>query len=164
VITANERRKNVISTKIIRSLGGDLHGKKVAVLGLAFKANTDDMRDSPALAVIPTLVEAGAKVQTYDPEATKNAQTMLKSSEISWEESIEACLKGVDAAVILTEWAEFADIDWRAQKSNMGNPCVIDYRNLFSPEEMEAAGIEYISVGRVSKKDSPKKPAAQAVS
>lgn len=146
VIDANEARKRRMSNKIIDALGGDLTGKTIAVLGLAFKPNTDDMRDAPSLTIIPRLQDKGAAIQAYDPEAMDEAKSLL--NDVTYTPSPYACLKGADALVIITEWDEFRALDLARVKSTLKGPDVIDLRNIYRPDVMREAGFTYTSVGR----------------
>lgn len=146
VIDANEARKRRMAHKIIDALGGDLTGKTIAVLGLAFKPNTDDMRDAPSLTIIPRLQDKGATIRAYDPEAMEEAKALLR--DVTYMEGPYACLEGADALVIITEWDEFRALDLRRVKAALSEPDVIDLRNIYRPETMLNAGFNYTSVGR----------------
>ncbi len=146
VIDANEARKRRMAHKIIDALGGDLTGKTIAVLGLAFKPNTDDMRDAPSLTIIPRLQDKGATIRAYDPEAMEEAKDLLR--DVTYMEGPYSCLEGADALVIITEWDEFRALDLRRVKAALSEPDVIDLRNIYRPETMQNAGFNYTSVGR----------------
>lgn len=146
VIDANEARKRRMAHKIIDALGGDLTGKTIAVLGLAFKPNTDDMRDAPSLTIIPRLQDKGATIRAYDPEAMEEAKALLR--DVTYMEGPYSCLEGADALVIITEWDEFRALDLRRVKAALSEPDVIDLRNIYRPETMQNAGFNYTSVGR----------------
>lgn len=146
VIDANEARKRRMAHKIIDALGGDLTGKTIAVLGLAFKPNTDDMRDAPSLTIIPRLQDKGAIIRAYDPEAMEEAKALLR--DVTYMEGPYSCLEGADALVIITEWDEFRALDLRRVKAALTKPDVIDLRNIYRPETMQNAGFNYTSVGR----------------
>lgn len=146
VIDANEARKRRMAHKIIDALGGDLTGKTIAVLGLAFKPNTDDMRDAPSLTIIPRLQDKGAIIRAYDPEAMEEAKALLR--DVTYMEGPYTCLEGADALVIITEWDEFRALDLRRVKAALSEPDVIDLRNIYRPETMLNAGFNYTSVGR----------------
>jgi len=124
----------------------DVAGKTIAVLGLAFKPNTDDLRESPSLKLISLLQNNNAKVKAFDPQAIENAKKVLSKVELF--EDIYECIKEADAAVILTEWEEVKKIEWQKAKGLMKNPIVIDGRNIFDPESMKKAGFSYDSIGR----------------
>jgi UDPglucose 6-dehydrogenase len=146
VVVSNDARKHAMAQKIIRAVGGDARGKTIAVLGLTFKPNTDDMRESPALDIVPALLAAGAKVRAYDPEGMNEARKLL--SGLDYADGIEAAMAGADCLVILTEWNQFRALDTDAIKSALRAPVVVDLRNVFRPEDMTAAGIRYFSIGR----------------
>jgi UDPglucose 6-dehydrogenase len=148
VAALNEQRKAAMATKIIAACGGDIQGKKIAVLGLTFKPNTDDMRDSPSLVIIPALQAAGARITAFDPKGMLEAKHLLK--DIEWYDSSYAAMHGADALVILTEWNEFRALDLIKVKSLLNQPIVIDLRNIYKPTEMQALGFEYTSIGRPS--------------
>ena len=148
VVEANATRKARMAEKVIEACGGSLAGKTVAVLGLTFKPNTDDMRESASLEVIPALKRAGAAVRAFDPEGMPEAKRLLDG--VVWCESAYATLEGADALAILTEWNEFRALDLKRMKSLLKAPVVIDYRNIYRPEEMAAAGFRYTSLGRPS--------------
>jgi UDPglucose 6-dehydrogenase len=150
VIRANERHKQLMVRKIRSALGGSLEGRRPGVLGLAFKANTDDMRDAPSLTILPQLIADGAIVHAYDPIAAAQARLMLP--DISLSDSIEATIAGCDAAIILTEWSSFRSIDWPALIPTMRRPLIIDLRNIYEPEEMDELGVEYLPLGRRPRK------------
>jgi UDPglucose 6-dehydrogenase len=149
VIKSNDKRKYAMADKIIKAAGGSVAGKTIAVLGLAFKANTDDMRESASLYIVPELIKQGAKIQTYDPEAFSQAKGMLPQAEITWCNSTVEALDNADIATIVTEWDEFADVqllDTIVEK--LANPVLVDLRNLFHPDRVKARGIAYHSIGR----------------
>ncbi len=148
VVEANATRKARMAEKVIEACGGSLAGKTVAVLGLTFKPNTDDMRESASLEVIPALKRAGAAVRAFDPEGMPEAKRLLDG--VVWCDSAYATLEGADALAILTEWNEFRALDLKRVKSLLKAPVVIDYRNIYRPEEMAAAGFRYPSLGRPS--------------
>jgi UDPglucose 6-dehydrogenase len=150
VIRANERHKQMMVRKIRSALGGSLEGRRLGVLGLSFKANTDDMRDAPSLTILPQLIADGATIQAYDPIAATQARMMLP--DISLADSIEATIAGADAAIILTEWSRFRSIDWHSLLPTMRRPLIIDLRNIYEPEEMDELGVEYLPLGRRSRK------------
>ena len=146
VVDANEARKRRMANKVIDALGGDLTGKTIAVLGLAFKPNTDDMRDAPSLTIIPRLQDKGAAIRAYDPEAMDEAKELLK--DINYTDGPYPCIDGADALVIITEWDEFRALNMTRVKTALAAPNVIDLRNIYQPETMRAAGFNYTSVGR----------------
>jgi UDPglucose 6-dehydrogenase len=146
VIDINEHRKRRMAEKIIAASGGDVRGKTVAVLGLTFKPNTDDMRDSPSLVIVPALQEAGASIRAFDPEGMAEAKKLLPG--VTWCASPYEATEGADAVTILTEWNEFRGLDIGRLKAAMKRKLIVDLRNIYSPAEMAAHGIDYVSVGR----------------
>jgi UDPglucose 6-dehydrogenase len=148
VIRANDRHKQLMVRKIRMALGGDLAGCRIAVLGLAFKANTDDMRNAPALTIVAQLLAEGAEVQAFDPAAAKQAAQLLP--DVRLMESIADAVRGVDAAVILTEWSAFRSIAWPQLAATMRRPLLIDLRNICEPKDIVNQGMEYIPIGRPS--------------
>lgn len=146
VVDANEARKRRMANKIIDALGGDLTGKTIAVLGLAFKPNTDDMRDAPSLTIIPRLQDKGASIRAYDPESMDEAKELL--NDVTYIDGPYPCIDGADALVIITEWDEFRALDMRRVKAALNTPNVIDLRNIYEPDRMRAAEFNYTSIGR----------------
>ncbi len=146
VIGVNERQHQRMIEKIVSCLDGDAQGKTVGVLGLSFKPETDDMRDSPALAIIRGLQERGARVQAFDPQAMEGARKELPDLTLCGD-SYEAC-RGADVLVIVTEWNQFRMLDLERVKSLLARPVVVDLRNIYDPGPMRAAGFEYVCVGR----------------
>ncbi len=146
VIAANKERKQRMADKIIAACGGNLQGQTIAVLGVTFKPNTDDMRDAPSLDIVPLLQEAGAKIRAYDPEGMQHARTML--SDVEWGEDAYGIMEGATALVILTEWNAFRMLDMGQVKSLLTRPLIIDLRNIYTLDEMERAAVTYHSVGR----------------
>ncbi|MEE9290862.1 MAG: UDP-glucose/GDP-mannose dehydrogenase family protein [Alphaproteobacteria bacterium] len=147
VISANDARKHAMVDKVISALdGGEARGKTIGVLGLTFKPNTDDMRESPALDIVPGLIKAGAAIRAYDPKGMEEARRLIDGLETV--ATAEEAIEGTDAVVIITEWNEFRSLDPAAMAAAMVHPLVVDLRNLFSPEEMKEAGIRYVCVGR----------------
>ncbi len=149
VMETNELQKERLSEKIHRYFGGRLEGKKIAVWGLAFKPNTDDIREAPALTIIRSLLEMGASIQVYDPEAMANVKKILGES-ISYAENEYEALQGADALAIVTEWTVFRNPDFDQMKSLMHAPVIFDGRNVYDVAEMEALGFVYDSIGRKS--------------
>jgi len=145
-IAVNDRRKKQMASRIIAACGGKVSGKTIAILGVTFKPNTDDMRDSVSLDIIPALQEAGATVNAYDPEGMNEAKKLL--SNVSWRKDAYDAMQGADAVAILTEWNEFRSLDMEKTKSLLKSPVIIDLRNIYKPEEMRAAGFNYTSIGR----------------
>lgn len=147
VVKSNDGRKQAMAKKVIQALQGNPgQSKTVAVLGLTFKPNTDDMRDAPSLTILPDLQEAGITIQAYDPVGCEEAKKHL--SNITWAKSAYDAMIGADAVLILTEWNEFRALDFRKMASLLSYPLLIDLRNIYRPEEMIAAGFDYVSIGR----------------
>jgi UDPglucose 6-dehydrogenase len=146
VIDVNEKRKRRMADKVIAQCGGSVQGKTIAILGLTFKPNTDDMRDAPSLEIVPALLEAGAKVCAYDPQGMEEAKKLLNG--IEYAENAYDAMTGADALVIVTEWNAFRALDLTRVKSLLKSPVMIDLRNIYNPDEMIAAGFIYTSVGR----------------
>jgi UDPglucose 6-dehydrogenase len=146
VAQSNDNRKRAMGRKVIAAMGGDARGKKVAVLGLTFKPNTDDMRDSPAIAIIQTLQDAGAQVAAFDPEGVEQAKLVLQN--VDYVDSPYAALEGSDAMVLVTEWDAFRALDLARVKALLKQPVVVDLRNVYRPEEMARHGLSYSGIGR----------------
>lgn len=145
-ISVNDNRKRAMGRKVIAAAGGDIRGKKVAVLGLTFKPNTDDMRDSPAITVIQTLQDAGAKVTAYDPEGMANAKPLIEG--IDYALGPYEAAQDAEALVIVTEWNQFRALDLARLKSTMKSPVLVDLRNIYRADEVTAHGFSYSSIGR----------------
>ncbi len=146
VVKANERRKKKMADKVIKALNHQVSGKKISILGLAFKPNTDDMRYAPSLDIIPALQKAGAEIHAYDPIAMEEAKKYLKN--IKFFNDLYSSLEQADALVIITEWDNFRAMDLNRIKNLMRTPVIIDLRNIYSIEEMKNKGFEYTSIGR----------------
>ncbi len=153
VIAVNEDRKAHMADKIIDVLGGSLRGKKIGILGVAFKPNTDDMRDAPSLTIIPILQQAGAKISATDPEAMEPAKEMME--DVTWCKDAYEVAKDCDALVIITEWNEFRALDLDRIGEAMKQKCIVDLRNVYKIPEMQEKDFHYVSIGR--KEVSPKK-------
>jgi UDPglucose 6-dehydrogenase len=145
-VKVNDLRKKAMAGRVVDALDGDVNGKTIAVLGLAFKPNTDDMRDAPALDIIPALQAMGAKIQAFDPEAMHEAEKLL--SDIDFKTGPYEALDGADAMVLITEWDRFRALDLDRVKALLKTPVVVDLRNVYSPEQVRAAGLRYSSIGR----------------
>ena len=145
-VAVNEERKVEMAERVVRVLGGDVSGKRIAVLGLAFKPNTDDMRDAPAIPIIKTLVDRGAEVSAYDPVAREQAEQTLGGIEFA--EDAYAAASGADAVVIVTEWDEFRALDLDKIAASLKGKVLVDLRNVYDREEAEGAGLAYFGVGR----------------
>ncbi|WP_020592704.1 UDP-glucose dehydrogenase family protein [Kiloniella laminariae] len=146
VISYNAARKRKMADKIIAHCGGSVAGKKIAVLGLTFKPNTDDMRDSPSLDIIPILQAQGATISAYDPEGMEEAKKLL--SDVTYCSGAYQTMDGADALVIVTEWNEFRRLDLDKVKALLAAPLIVDLRNIYSPAEMAEDGFDYLSIGR----------------
>jgi UDPglucose 6-dehydrogenase len=147
-INVNEMRKRKMVRKIVDAMGGSVAGKTIAVLGVTFKPNTDDMRDAPSLVVIPSLKGEGAILRAYDPEGQKEAEKLLP--EVTWTADPYEAMEGADAVVVLTEWNEFRGLDLDRVRSVVAHPLIIDLRNIFNPAEVAQRGFSYTSIGRPS--------------
>ncbi|NBW08851.1 MAG: UDP-glucose/GDP-mannose dehydrogenase family protein [Caulobacteraceae bacterium] len=145
-VAVNDARKKAMAGRVEKALDGDLKGKTVAVLGLTFKPNTDDMRDAPSLDVVPALIAAGATVQAFDPEGMHEAGKMLTG--VDFKEDPYAAITGADVLVILTEWDQFRALDLDKVKLLLKTPTVVDLRNVYRPDDMRARGFKYSSIGR----------------
>ncbi len=146
VVAVNDQRKRSMARKVVAACGGSLRGKTVAVLGLTFKPNTDDMRDAPALALISALQDGGARVRAYDPEGMEAARGMTEG--IAFASDPYACAEGADALVIVTEWDAFRALDLDRIKTLMRAPVLVDLRNIYPPEEVLRHGFTHTAVGR----------------
>jgi UDPglucose 6-dehydrogenase len=146
VLRVNEARKRRMADRIAAACGGSVSGKILAVLGLTFKPNTDDMRDSPSLAILPALHAAGARVRAFDPEGIEEARKLMP--ELDYCGDAYQTMDGADALILITEWNEFRALDLGRVKSLLRQPLVIDLRNIYQPDEMIAAGFSYHSIGR----------------
>ena len=147
-ISINDNRKRAMGRKVIAAMGGDVRGKTIAVLGLTFKPNTDDMRDSPAISIIQTLQDGGATVTGYDPEGMEHARLIIDN--IAYSEDAYSAARGADAIVIVTEWNQFRALDFARLKSVMKAPVLVDLRNIYRHDEVAKHGFAYTSVGRPS--------------
>lgn len=148
VVDINNKRKQKMAERVISASGGSVDGKTVCVLGVTFKPNTDDMRDSPSLDIIAGLQKAGAEIQAYDPEGMKEAAELLDN--VKWCDGAYSALNGADVAVIITEWNEFRGLDMERVKAQMKTPILVDLRNIYNPSEMENTGITYSCIGRAN--------------
>ncbi len=146
VVAINDERKRKMADRIIAACGGLVQGKTIAVLGLTFKPNTDDMRDSPSLEIVPALQAAGATVKAFDPEGMEEAKKQL--SNLVYCDDAYSTMDGADALAILTEWNEFRALNLTRVKSLLKSPVVVDLRNIYEPSEMREQGFTYSSIGR----------------
>jgi len=146
VIDINAKRKRAMAGKVIEACGGDVSGKTIAVLGLTFKPNTDDMREAPSLDIIHALQAAGATVRAFDPAGVDEAEKLLPG--VIFSTGPYLCLDGADALVLITEWNEFRALDLDRIKACLTDPVIVDLRNIYDPAEMATRGFKYFSVGR----------------
>jgi len=147
VVRYNQERKRSMSDRILSQMQSDVSGKTISILGLAFKPETDDMRDSPALDIIPELISKGANITVYDPAAMQEAKSLL-SDKVVFAADSEACIKDADACVIITEWNEFRAITAVRFLELMKGNVIVDLRNVYLPSEMRDVGLNYSSIGR----------------
>jgi UDPglucose 6-dehydrogenase len=148
VVKANDSRKRAMGRKIISAVQGDIRGKKVGLLGLTFKPNTDDMRDAPSLAIVQSLLDAGAIVTAYDPEGMEIARTLMPA--INYANDPYAVAEGAEVVAIITEWDAFRALDLKRLAAVMAVPCLVDLRNIYRADEVERAGLRYTSIGRAA--------------
>jgi len=146
VIDVNDKRKHRMAQKIITACGGSVAGKRIAVLSLAYKPNTDDMRDAPSLTIIPALIAAGATIIAHDPESMESARPLLTG--VRMMDDPYAVIDGADALVIITEWNAYRALDLKRVRETLAKPVVVDLRNIYRPAEMAALGFSYHAVGR----------------
>ncbi|MBB4840650.1 UDPglucose 6-dehydrogenase [Sphingomonas kyeonggiensis] len=148
-IAVNDQRKRAMGRKVLNAIAGPVRGRTVAVLGLTFKPNTDDMRDAPSIAIIQALQDAGAKVRAYDPEGMAASEAVLNNVEYAG--SAYEAAEGAAATVIVTEWDAFRALDLKRLAGIMADPLLVDLRNIYPPARAEEAGLRYVSVGRPGK-------------
>jgi UDPglucose 6-dehydrogenase len=146
VVRVNDERKRAMGRKIVAACGGSVKGKTIAILGLTFKPNTDDMRDAPSLDIVADLREAGASIRAYDPEGMDQARPLLEG--IDYASDPYACVDAADALVIVTEWDAFRALDLDRIGTLLRTPVIIDLRNIYRPDEMRRYGFTYVSIGR----------------
>jgi UDPglucose 6-dehydrogenase len=149
VVAVNDARKRAMARKVAAALGGELRGKTVAVLGLTFKPNTDDMREAPSIPLITALQDMGAKVRAYDPIGMEQAKPLMP--KVVFCKDAYSCAEGASALVIVTEWEQFRALDFARLKQVMERPVLVDLRNVYRPEEVARHGFVYESVGRARK-------------
>jgi len=147
VMEVNEIQKKILSDKIYKYFKGDLRGKKIAIWGLAFKPNTDDIREAPAMQIISELLSEGAIISAYDPEANKHVKVIF-GDRIEITEEMYSVLDNADALAIITEWSVFRSPDFDQMIKQMKNPLIFDGRNVFEPEKVREKGFDYFSIGR----------------
>ena len=146
VAAVNTQRKRAMAGKVLEACGGSVAGKTIALLGLAFKPNTDDMRDAPSIDIVAALEAAGAHVAAYDPESMEQARPLM--DKVTFCTDPYECVEGAQALVIVTEWDAFRALDMKRVKAALAAPVVVDLRNIYRPEEMRRLGFTYVSVGR----------------
>jgi UDPglucose 6-dehydrogenase len=148
VDAVNTMRKRGMARKVVSALGGSVRGKRIGILGLTYKPNTDDMRDSPAIALITALTDQGAIIQAYDPAGMREARKLMP--DIGYRDSAFEAARGADALVIVTEWDAFRGLDLARLKQVLAQPIVVDLRNIYRIEDMRRHGFRYSSVGRMT--------------
>ncbi|MGF1605891.1 MAG: UDP-glucose dehydrogenase family protein [Rhodothalassiaceae bacterium] len=154
VVEVNDRRKEAMAERVVQACGGTMKGKKVACLGLTFKPNTDDMRDSPSLAIIPRLLSEGAEVRAYDPEGMEEARKLMP--EVIYCNDAYSPVQGADALVLITEWNQFRALDLGRIKAMMAQPVFVDLRNVYArAREPQALGFQYIGIGLGRREEKP---------
>ena len=153
VVAVNQARKRQMADKIAAACGGSLAGKTLAVLGLTFKPNTDDMRDAPSLEILPRLAAAGAGIRAFDPEGMDEARKLMP--EFVYCQDAYQTMEGADALILLTEWNAFRGLDLGRARDLLASPLVIDLRNIYQPHEVAAAGLSYVSIGRPAHRARP---------
>ena len=152
VLAVNDNRKRAMARKVANAAGGNLRGKTVAVLGLTFKPDTDDMREAPSIPLVTGLLDLGAKVRAHDPVGMEQARRELP--DIEYSDDPYLCARGADVLVIVTEWVQFRVLDFERLKREMARPLLVDLRNIYRPREMAAVGFTYESVGRAPSQGS----------
>jgi UDPglucose 6-dehydrogenase len=149
VVQVNEARKRAMGRKVLKAMGGDPRGRTVAVLGLTFKPNTDDMREAPSLSIIRALQDAGCKIRAHDPEGEEQARELL--NDVTFADDAYEAVQGADAVALVTEWDEYRRLDLKRLATTMATPVFVDLRNVYTRAEAEAAGFVYEAVGRGAK-------------
>ncbi|MCC7410765.1 MAG: UDP-glucose/GDP-mannose dehydrogenase family protein, partial [Gammaproteobacteria bacterium] len=147
VIEVNAAQKARMIKKIRSALGGSETGRTIAVLGLTFKPETDDMRDAPSLSILPTLIEKGARVRAHDPQGVHEAKKLLPPA-VEYVDDVYATVQGADAVVLMTEWNVYRGLDLARVRAAMNGSVFVDLRNVYEPDRMRSAGFEYHGVGR----------------
>jgi len=150
VVQVNEARKRRMVKKIVDAMAGEVAGKRIAVLGVTFKPNTDDMRESPSLVIVPALQAEGAEIRVYDPEGRREGERLLPG--VTWCSDSYEAITGADAIVLLTEWNQFRGLDLERARSLVRQPVLVDLRNVFDPERASRAGFAYTGVGRPARR------------
>jgi UDPglucose 6-dehydrogenase len=147
VAAVNEQRKRAMARKVASALDGDIRGKTIAVLGLTFKPNTDDMRDAPSIPLITALKDMGAEIRVFDPAGIEQAKGYLDDGVV-YTENAYACAQGAHALVIVTEWEQFRALDFRQLGTVMASRVVVDLRNIYRAEELVRQGFSYFGIGK----------------
>jgi UDPglucose 6-dehydrogenase len=145
VVAVNDARKTAMARKVVKACGGDVQGKTIAVLGLTFKPNTDDMREAPSINIIDALQRAGARIRAHDPVGMEAAKSMLH--DVTYATDAYDCAEGADALVLITEWDAYRALDLERLKQRMRARVVVDLRNVYRDEEMARHGFDYVRVG-----------------
>ncbi|CCQ73452.1 UDP-glucose/GDP-mannose dehydrogenase family protein [Magnetospira sp. QH-2] len=151
VVKVNDDRKRKMADKIIAAAGGSIEGKTIGILGLAFKPNTDDMREAPALDIVPALLEAGAKVKVYDPESMGEARELMTQDGIEWCDDTYDVIEGAHVLSFLTEWNQFRALDFDKVKKMMAEPVIVDLRNIYTLVDLSELGFDYHCIGQASR-------------
>jgi UDPglucose 6-dehydrogenase len=146
VVAVNDQRKRAMARKVANAFGGSIRGKSIAVLGVTFKPDTDDMRDAPSIPLITALQDMGAEVRIFDPVGMQQAKKVFEN--VTFSENAYRCAKGCHALVIVTEWEQFRALDLKELSAIMACPVIVDLRNIYSQEEVERNGFLYCGVGR----------------
>jgi UDPglucose 6-dehydrogenase len=149
VVQVNDNRKRAMGRKVIAALDGNVRGRKIALLGLTFKPNTDDMRDAPSIAIAQALIDAGAEVSATDPEGMEAAAALLPG--VTMATDAYAAAAGADAVVVVTEWDAFRALDLSRIASVVRAPVLVDLRNIYRPDDVERAGFAYHGIGRAAR-------------
>ena len=160
VVAVNDQRKRAMGRKVLAAAGGQLRDRTVAILGLTFKPNTDDMRDAPSIPLITALQDMGAHVRAYDPEGMQQAREVL--TNVDYADNAYDCARGADVLVIVTEWEQFRALDFAILKTVMARPAIVDLRNIYPPEEAARHGFAYTGIGRGAPSPVAEDPAADA--
>jgi UDPglucose 6-dehydrogenase len=145
-VAVNDARKRAMARKIMAAIGGDVRGKTIAILGLTFKPNTDDMRESPSLSIVQALQDAGAVIRAYDPEGMEQAKQLMP--DVAYCRNAYEAAKGASAIALVTEWDQFRALDFARLKKAVATPLLIDLRNVYRPEEVSRHGFTIVGIGR----------------
>jgi len=145
-VAVNDNRKRAMARKIISATGGDVRGKTIAILGLTFKPNTDDMREAPSLSIVQALQDAGAEIRAYDPEGMEQAKLLMP--EVTYCANAYEAAKGASAIALITEWDQFRALDFKRLKKAVATPLLVDLRNVYRPDEVARHGFTIVGIGR----------------